>query len=150
MMIYQSPTKYVQQEGLLQQLDEYMIQLGKKALLVAHATDLVRVQSSLNPVIKRGVVELVPSGFLWECTDQEVSSPYFLTVIAKAPVRSVDLPTSFSVLSVQHIDRDRLIAAARESCREDQSMRNMPLPITQEDVVKALIEADRVVSLETF
>lgn len=67
-----SPSKYVQDNGALADLGEYVLAYGKKALLVASADDQGRVQSILDEAVKRNNFELVYGGFSQECTSEEV------------------------------------------------------------------------------
>ncbi len=70
--IFISPSKYVQDNGALEDLGEYVLAYGKKALLVASADDQGRVQSILDVAVKRNNFELVYGGFSQECTNEEV------------------------------------------------------------------------------
>lgn len=67
-----SPSKYVQDNGALADLGEYVSAFGKKALLVASDDDYGRVKSMLDEAITRNPFELVLGGFNNECTSEEV------------------------------------------------------------------------------
>ena len=67
-----SPSKYVQDNGALADLGEYVLAFGKKALLVASKDDQGRVQSVLDEAIKKNNFDLVYGGFNLECTSEEV------------------------------------------------------------------------------
>lgn len=67
-----SPSKYVQDNGALANLGEYVLPFGKKALMVASSDDQGRVQSILDEAVVRNAFELVYGGFGGECTLQEV------------------------------------------------------------------------------
>ncbi|MGL1894583.1 MAG: glycerol dehydrogenase [Spirochaetaceae bacterium] len=67
-----SPSKYVQDNGALADLGEYVLAYGKTALLVASADDQGRVQSTLDEATKKNDFKLVFGGFNLECTDDEV------------------------------------------------------------------------------
>jgi glycerol dehydrogenase len=67
-----SPSKYVQDNGALADLGEYVAAFGKKALLVASDDDRSRVQSILDESVKKNPFELIVGGFGGECTSEEV------------------------------------------------------------------------------
>ncbi|MDD3140976.1 MAG: glycerol dehydrogenase [Lachnospiraceae bacterium] len=67
-----SPSKYVQDNGALSCLGEYVTVYGKKALLVASIEDQERVQSTLNEAIAKNPFEIVYGRFGLECTNAEV------------------------------------------------------------------------------
>ncbi len=67
-----SPSKYVQDNGALADLGEYVSAFGKKALLVASDEDYGRVKSTLDEAITKNPFELVLGGFNNECTSEEV------------------------------------------------------------------------------
>ncbi len=75
-----SPSKYVQENGALADLGEYVLAFGKNALLVASSEDQDRVQATLVEAIKRNEFNLVYGGFSLECTSEEVER---LIAIAK-------------------------------------------------------------------
>ena len=66
-----SPSRYVQGEGELGNIGEYVKDLGSKALLVASTVDQARVQSYLDSALADGSFELVSSDFKEECTKVE-------------------------------------------------------------------------------
>lgn len=67
-----SPSKYVQDNGALADLGEYVLAYGKTALLVASDEDRARVQDNLDEAVKKNDFELVYGGFGGECTKEEV------------------------------------------------------------------------------
>lgn len=67
-----SPNKYVQDNGALADLGEYVAAFGKKALLVASSDDQGRVQSHLDVALERNPFDLIAGGFGTECTGEEV------------------------------------------------------------------------------
>lgn len=67
-----SPSKYVQDNGALKDLGKYTLQFGKKALLVASAEDVTRVQGAIDETLKNYDVTLVEGTFGTECTSEEV------------------------------------------------------------------------------
>jgi glycerol dehydrogenase len=67
-----SPSKYVQVNGALADLGEYVLAYGKTALLVASKEDQGRVQTILDKAITRNNFKLIYGGFGEECTGQEV------------------------------------------------------------------------------
>ncbi|QEN03498.1 glycerol dehydrogenase [Thiospirochaeta perfilievii] len=67
-----SPSKYVQDNGALANLGEYVLAFGKKALLVASKDDQSRVQHILDEATNKCDFELIYGGFNLECTTEEV------------------------------------------------------------------------------
>ena len=68
-----SPSKYVQGEGELNNLGEYLKAFGNKALLVASSDDQARVQVQLDDAMKKDSFSLVSCGFRGECSKVEVA-----------------------------------------------------------------------------
>jgi len=68
-----SPSKYVQGEGELNNLGEYLKPFGGKALLVASNEDQARVQIQLDAAIEKNPFELISCGFRGECSKIEVA-----------------------------------------------------------------------------
>lgn len=67
------PTKYVQGEGELLNLGYFVQTFGKSALLIAHPDDLERVKTQLSATAKTYDIQFVESGFVGECSRQEVA-----------------------------------------------------------------------------
>lgn len=67
-----SPSKYVQDCGALNNLGEYVLAYGQKALLVASFEDQERVQSILDETVKTFNIQLITGQFGLECTNDEV------------------------------------------------------------------------------
>lgn len=67
-----SPSKYVQGNGVLANLGEYVLTFGKRALLVASEDDRGRVQDLLDQAVSKNDFEIVYGGFNLECTGEEV------------------------------------------------------------------------------
>lgn len=67
-----SPSKYVQDNGALADLGEYVAAFGKRALLVASEDDYGRVKATLDEAVTRNPFEIVLGGFNNECTSEEV------------------------------------------------------------------------------
>lgn len=67
-----SPNKYVQDNGALADLGEYVLAFGKTALLVSSDDDQGRVQSTLDEAMSKNEFKLVYGGFGQECTRDEV------------------------------------------------------------------------------
>lgn len=70
--IFISPSKYVQDNGALKDLGEYVLPFGKIALLVASKDDQGRVQSMLDSAVAKSKFTLISGGFNQECTSDEV------------------------------------------------------------------------------
>ena len=70
--IFVSPSKYVQDNGALADLGEYVLAFGETALLVASDDDKGRVQSILDEAVARNEFNLISDGFGQECTFDEV------------------------------------------------------------------------------
>lgn len=68
-----SPTKYVQSEGALYDLGDYVSLYGKSALLIAHKDDVARVKTQLDATASKFEVTFVESNFGGECSRQEVA-----------------------------------------------------------------------------
>ncbi len=68
-----SPSKYVQGENELLNLGYYVSTFGKSALLIAHPADVERVKDKLDSTTEKYNVTFVESGFMGECSRQEVS-----------------------------------------------------------------------------
>ena len=79
--IFISPSKYVQDNGALADLGEYVLAYGNNALLVASKEDQERVQETLNLAQQRNEFALTYGGFSQECTSEEVDR---LIALAKA------------------------------------------------------------------
>lgn len=70
--VFISPSKYVQDNGALADLGEYVAAFGKKALLVAHKDDQARIQDKLDAALEKNPFELIIGGFGGECTKEEI------------------------------------------------------------------------------
>ncbi|MGG4501459.1 glycerol dehydrogenase [Paenibacillus polymyxa] len=68
-----SPSKYVQGENELLNLGYYVSTFGKSALLIAHPADVERVKDKLDSTTEKYNVTFIESGFMGECSRQEVS-----------------------------------------------------------------------------
>lgn len=68
-----SPSKYIQCEGALKELGDYVSLYGKSALLIAHKDDVARVQAQLDAAVAKTGVKFVTSNFGGECSRQEVA-----------------------------------------------------------------------------
>ncbi|MBJ8193682.1 glycerol dehydrogenase, partial [Bacillus cereus] len=68
-----SPSKYVQGENELLNLGYYVSTFGKSALLIAHPADVARVKDKLDSTLDKYNVTFIESGFMGECSRQEVS-----------------------------------------------------------------------------
>ncbi len=66
-----SPSKYVQGFGEIENLGQYVEELGKKALLIAHPDDYGRVKESVDKAFSGK--EMVYAGFGGECSKAEIS-----------------------------------------------------------------------------
>lgn len=75
-----SPTKYVQCDGALYDLGDYVKLYGSSALLIAHRDDAARVKAQLDSTSAKTGVNFVASDFGGECSRQEVAR---LTEVAK-------------------------------------------------------------------
>ncbi|WP_162523588.1 iron-containing alcohol dehydrogenase family protein [Calorimonas adulescens] len=58
-------------------------------------------------------------------------------------LHSIDQPVTLSMLNLEGIENDRLEKVARRACAPQESTHNMYFEVTPEDVVRAIIEADR-------
>ncbi|MBZ9622050.1 glycerol dehydrogenase [Clostridium sp. FP2] len=67
-----SPSKYIQGQGELCNLGDYVTAYGKKVLFVAHKDDQARVQKQLDKTLEKGDFELVYGEFKGECTINEI------------------------------------------------------------------------------
>ena len=67
------PTKYVQGENELYNLGYFVSTFGKSALLIAHPDDVARVRKQLDTTAKKFDVTFVETGFVGECSRQEVA-----------------------------------------------------------------------------
>lgn len=56
------------------------------------------------------------------------------------------LPTTLADLGLENVTDERLMAAATESCAENDTMTNMPFEVTPADVFAAMKAADRLAS----
>lgn len=70
--IFISPQRYVQGEGELENLGEYVKRAGRTGLLVAHPDDQVRVQDRLDVAMTRSQIALVSAEFGGEITGKEI------------------------------------------------------------------------------
>ncbi|CAM4163884.1 glycerol dehydrogenase [Saccharibacillus endophyticus] len=68
-----SPSKYVQGENELLNLGYFVASFGKSALLIAHPDDAARVKAKLDATSEKFGVTFVESGFMGECSRQEVA-----------------------------------------------------------------------------
>lgn len=58
--------------------------------------------------------------------------------------KACGLPTTFKDLNLENVSDEQLLAVARESCSENDTMGNMPFEVNPEDVVAAMKTADRI------
>lgn len=75
------PSRYVQGENELLNLGYFVSGYGKSGLLIAHPDDVDRVKSKLDQTAKQYDITFVESGFVGECSRQEVAR---LQQVAKA------------------------------------------------------------------
>lgn len=68
-----SPSKYVQCEGALNDLGEYIGLYGKSALLIAHKDDAARVKKQLDNTAGKYGISFVSSDFGGECSRDEIA-----------------------------------------------------------------------------
>jgi glycerol dehydrogenase len=68
-----SPTKYVQGEDELLNLGYFVKNFAESALLIANSDDVERVKDKLDLTAKKFGITFVESGFLGECSRQEVA-----------------------------------------------------------------------------
>jgi len=71
--IFISPSKYVQGEGELKKLGNYVKDFGKRALLVASQIDQARAQNYLDQAVKDNPFEIFYGEFREECTKSEIA-----------------------------------------------------------------------------
>lgn len=67
------PTKYVQGEDEILNLGYFVKTFGTSALLIAHPDDVNRVKEKLAATEKKYGITLVGSGFMGECSREEIS-----------------------------------------------------------------------------
>ena len=58
--------------------------------------------------------------------------------------QSVGLPTTLGDLGLETVSDERLLAAATETCKPDDTMVNMPFEVEPEDIVKAMRRVDEI------
>lgn len=58
--------------------------------------------------------------------------------------KSVGLPTTLKELGLDTIDRDKLLRVAEASCAANETIHHMPFAVTPEDVLSAILVADRL------
>lgn len=78
--IYASPSRYVQGEGELSNLGDYVKGFGKKALIVALKDDLDRVRENLDEALQKHPFELFDGGFNGQCTRKEYERLHSVSV----------------------------------------------------------------------
>lgn len=66
------PSKYVQGENELLNLGYFVSTFGKKALLIAHELDVLRVKKQLDQTAENYHIEFIESGFRGECSLEEI------------------------------------------------------------------------------
>ena len=66
------PSKYVQGENELLNLGYFVSTFGKKALLIAHELDVLRVKKQLDQTAENYHIEFIESGFRGECSQEEI------------------------------------------------------------------------------
>lgn len=66
------PSKYVQGENELLNLGYFVSTFGKKALLIAHELDVLRVKKQLFQTAENYQIEFIESGFRGECSLEEI------------------------------------------------------------------------------
>ncbi len=66
------PSKYVQGENELMNLGYFVGTFGKKALLIAHELDVLRVKKQLDQTAENYQIEFIESGFRGECSLEEI------------------------------------------------------------------------------
>ncbi len=67
-----SPGRYMQGEGVLNELGYFVKGFGKNALLIAHSDDVARVKAQLDKSAEDYSVTFVESGFKGECCRSEI------------------------------------------------------------------------------
>lgn len=67
------PTKYVQGENEILNLGYFVKTFGESALLIAHPDDVQRVKEKLDTTSEKFGITFVESGFVGECSRQEVA-----------------------------------------------------------------------------
>lgn len=68
-----SPSKYIQADGALNYLGDYISLYGKKAFLIAHKDDSERVSKQLNYTKKKYKVDITIADFNGECSRPEIN-----------------------------------------------------------------------------
>ena len=58
--------------------------------------------------------------------------------------KSMGLPTCLKNLGIDEITEDKIMAVAKASCAEGETIVNMPFPVIPEDVYAAILVADRI------
>lgn len=58
--------------------------------------------------------------------------------------KQVGLPTTLKDLGLAQVTDDRLLTAAKETCKPDDTMVNMPFPVKPEDIVAAMRRVDEI------
>lgn len=73
----------------------------------------------------------------------EDRSEEFITEMAVF-CKKVGLPVTLADLGLADVTDDRLLAAAEETCKPDDTMVNMPFEVKPEDIVKAMHKVDEI------
>lgn len=58
--------------------------------------------------------------------------------------RKIGLPTSFEALGISNVTDEKLLEAAAESCKPEDTMGNLPFEVTPQDIVAAMKVADAI------
>ncbi len=58
--------------------------------------------------------------------------------------KSVGLPTNLSQLGIKVIEPEKIMAVAKASCAENETIHNMPFKVTADDVYSAILVADQL------
>ena len=56
----------------------------------------------------------------------------------------IGLPVTFAQLGVTDTSREHLLPVGEAACADNDTMGNMPFPVTPDDVVDAMLTADRL------
>lgn len=59
-------------------------------------------------------------------------------------LKTVGLPTSLTIMGAKNISHERLMQVALLSCGQNTSMNNMPFKVSPEEVVSAILVADKI------
>jgi len=109
-------------------------------LAAAHAIhDALTILPEVHNVLHG---EKVAFGTLVQLVLEDAPDNEIFTVIDFC--RTIGLPTCLAMLGAKNVSKERLMRVAEASCEDNKTMKNMPFPVKPDDVLSAIMVADKI------